>query len=154
MAAAYEEVPFSELLHRPAATTGRLDQVRALRLRRRDADDLALVRVDQMERDGSVVDFAAQVLGRLVHSEHIDTVRQVLRDVLPWLRFLPEPEFESFVGDLTETAQAAAAIDNLTPISTLLVQWRHTAELYADPDLLARVTREPTEDLGPVGPPL
>src|ERR1039457_4565850 len=37
MTTMYEDVPFSELLHHPAATAKRLDAVRALRLRRRDA---------------------------------------------------------------------------------------------------------------------
>ena len=37
VAAAFEELPFSELLHHPAATAQRLDRVRGLRLRRRDA---------------------------------------------------------------------------------------------------------------------
>lgn len=43
----YEDVPFGELLHHPAATTRRLDAVRALRLRLRDAGDLALMRYDR-----------------------------------------------------------------------------------------------------------
>ncbi|MFF2656465.1 hypothetical protein ACFVUH_03780 [Kitasatospora sp. NPDC058032] len=66
MTAAYEEIPFSELLHRPAATTGRLDAVRALRLRRRGAGDLALMRVDQLEQDTTVIDFTSRLLGGLV----------------------------------------------------------------------------------------
>ncbi|MEU9148276.1 hypothetical protein [Streptomyces sp. NPDC048349] len=66
MPTAYEDVPFSELLHHPAATIRRLDAVRALRLRRRDAGDLALMRIDQRERDASVVDFTSRLLAGLV----------------------------------------------------------------------------------------
>ncbi|HXP19483.1 MAG TPA: hypothetical protein VN840_07540 [Streptosporangiaceae bacterium] len=50
MTAAYDDVPFSELLHHPVRTTARLNSVRALRLRRRDAGDLALMRVEQLAR--------------------------------------------------------------------------------------------------------
>ncbi|GHE27638.1 hypothetical protein GCM10018781_80280 [Kitasatospora indigofera] len=69
MTAAYEDVPFSELLHHPAATTRRIDAVRALRLRRRDAGDLALMRVEQMERDATVVDFSSRLLTGLVRTD-------------------------------------------------------------------------------------
>jgi hypothetical protein len=34
MAAVYDEAAFNEFLHRPAAAAGRLERVRALRLRR------------------------------------------------------------------------------------------------------------------------
>ena len=54
MSATYDIVPFSDLLHRPAVTVGFLDRVRALRLRRRDAGDLALMRVEQLDSDDAV----------------------------------------------------------------------------------------------------
>ena len=66
MTAAYDDVPFSELLHHPAATAERLDAFRALRLRRRDAGDLALMRIEQLERDESVVEFTTRLLAGLV----------------------------------------------------------------------------------------
>ncbi|MBF6229111.1 hypothetical protein IU470_28970 [Nocardia abscessus] len=62
MSAAYDVVPFSDLLHKPAVTAKLLDDVRALRLRRRDADDLALMRVTKMDAEGVVVDFTARLL--------------------------------------------------------------------------------------------
>jgi hypothetical protein len=51
---------FSEFLHRPGAAADRLDVVRALRLRRRDAGDLVLMRVEHLERDSVVVDLTAR----------------------------------------------------------------------------------------------
>ncbi|MGH8877821.1 MAG: hypothetical protein ACRD0P_10830, partial [Stackebrandtia sp.] len=68
MSAAYEELPFSEFLHHPAATAARLDAVRAVRLRRRGSDDLALTRADQLDRDGVVIDFTARLLASLARS--------------------------------------------------------------------------------------
>lgn len=38
-------------------------------------------------------------------------------------------------------------------IALLLTQWRHSAEIHADPALLAALTREPEGDLGPVPVP-
>lgn len=153
MAAAYEEVPFSELLHHPAATAERLDTVRALRLRRRDAGDLALMRIEQLERDGSVMEFATRLLTGLVRSENLEVVRRLLPDALPWVAFLPEPDFDAFVTELLAVARGAAALGNLAPVAVLLTQWRHSAEVYADPVLLEILTREPEGDLGPVPAP-
>ncbi|HJD80934.1 hypothetical protein [Kitasatospora aureofaciens] len=150
MTVAYEDVPFSELLHHPAATTRRLDAVRALRLRRRDAGDLALMRIEQMERDATVVDFTSRLLAGLVRTENIDALRQALPEALPWITFLPEEDIDVLLTELVDTARGAVALDNLAPIALLLTQWKHNAEIYADPDLLAILTREPEGDLGPV----
>ncbi|MGW6915450.1 hypothetical protein ACWGB8_16765 [Kitasatospora sp. NPDC054939] len=153
MTAAYEDVPFSELLHRPAATTRRLDAVRALRLRRRDAGDLALMRVDLLEQDATVVDFTARLLTGLVRTENTDALRAALPEALPWVVFLPAEDVDALLTELVTTTRGAAALDNLAPIATLLTQWRHTAEVHADPVLHALVTREPDGDLGPAAAP-
>jgi hypothetical protein len=52
-----------------------------------------------------------------------------------------------------DTARGAAALENLAPIALLLAQWRHSAEIYADPALHDSLTREPDGDLGPVPAP-
>ncbi|MYS84279.1 hypothetical protein [Embleya scabrispora] len=153
MTTAYEDVPFSELLHHPAATTRRLDSVRALRLRRRDAGDLALMRVDQMEQDTSVMDFASRLLAGLVRTENIAALRQALPEALPWSTFLPADDIDTLLSELVDTARGAVALDNLAPIALLLTQWRHSAEIYADPALLDILTREPDGDLGSVPTP-
>jgi hypothetical protein len=150
---AYEDVPFSELLHHPAATTRRLDAVRALRLRRRDAGDLALIRADQLERDTTVVDFTARLLAGLVRTENVAALRQALPEALPWSAFLPPDDVDVLITELVGIARGAVALENLNPIALLLAQWRHTAEIYADPALLAVLTREPDGDLGPVPVP-
>jgi hypothetical protein len=153
MVALYEELPFSEFLHRPGAAAERLNVVRALRLRRRDAGDLALMRVDQMERDGVVVDFTARLLAGLVRSEPLDVVRRVLGEALPWVTFLPEADVDQLLSELVTVAQGAASLENLSPIAVLLTQWRHTAEVYSDPILLKILSREPEGDFGPVTAP-
>jgi hypothetical protein len=153
MTAVYDDVPFSELLHHPAATAERLDAVRALRLRRRDAGDLALMRIEQLERDESVVEFTTRLLASLVKSENVAVIRRLLPDAVPWVTFLPEADVDAFVNELVTVAQGAAELGNLAPVAVLLTQWRHSAEVYADPVLLEILTREPEGDLGPVPAP-
>jgi hypothetical protein len=153
VSAAYEALPFSEFLHRPAAAAERLDVVRALRLRRRDAGDLALTRIDQLERDSAVVDFTARLLAGLVRAEQVGVLRHVVVEALPWTTFLPEADVDQLLAELAAVAQGAASLGNLSPVATLLTQWQHTAEVYADPALLEILTREPEGDLGPVPAP-
>jgi hypothetical protein len=151
--AAQEEVPFSEFLHRPGAAAERLNEVRALRLRRRDAEDLALIRADQMEREAVVVDFTARLLAGLVRTGSPGAVRRVLVEALPWVTFLPDPDVDQLLSELVTVAQGAASLDNLSPVAVLLIQWRHTAEVYSDPSLLEIISREPEGDFGPAEPP-
>ena len=153
MPATYEDVPFSELLHHPAATAERLDAVRALRLRRRDAGDLALMRIEQLDRDATVVEFTARLLAGLVRAENVEMIRTLLPEAAPWVAFLSENDFEAFVAELVVVARGAAELGNLAPVAVLLTQWQHTAEVYADPVLLEILTREPEGDLGPVPVP-
>ncbi|MFE3190137.1 hypothetical protein ACFXHA_14085 [Nocardia sp. NPDC059240] len=153
MSAAYDVVPFSDLLHKPGVTAGRLERVRALRLRRRDAGDLALMRVEQLDAEGAVVDFTSRLLAGLVRRLGASAVQEVLPDALPWVTFLPGADLDRFVTELVAVAQGAASLENLAPLATLLTQWRHTAEIHADPALLALLTREPEGDLGGVEPP-
>jgi hypothetical protein len=153
MVAAYEDVPFSELLHHPVATAGRLDQVRVLRLRRRDAGDLALMRIEQFERDDAVVDLAARLLAGLVRSGNTATLRNVLSEALPWAVFLPDDDVDVFLAELVTVARGAADLGNVAPVAVLLAQWRHTAEVHADPTLREILTAEPDGDFGPVPEP-
>lgn len=153
MTAAYEYVLFSDLLHHPAATTGRLSSVRALRLRRRGAADLALMPVEQLERDAVVVDFTSRLLAVLARSENSAILRQAIEHSLPWTTFLPSDDLDLMLDELIATAAGAAALDNLAPIAILLEQWKHSAEVFADPELHAMVTREPEGDLGAVPVP-
>lgn len=101
-----KDLPFSELLPHPAATTRRLE-----------------------------------------------AVRQALPEALPWSMSLSEADRETFIEELVATARGAADPRTMGPIAILLTQWRNTAEIHADPSLLASITREPIDDCGPVPTP-
>lgn len=153
MSALYKELPFSELLHHPAATAALLDGGRAVLLRRRGAQDLALVRADQTERDATVIDFTARLLAGLIRAGETEAIRKVLPEALPWSTFLPERDRDLLLSELIEVAQGSASLRNLEPITVLLEQWKHSAEVYADPELHALLTAESEGDLGPVPMP-
>jgi hypothetical protein len=153
MTSAFQEVPFSELLHHPAATADRLNRVRALRLRRRDASDLALMRVEQSEQEEVVVDFTSRLMASLVRTTDGAAFRQAVTDALPWTTFLPEQDVDNFLHELVAVAQGSAALENLSPLAILLTQWRNSAEVHANPGLLTILTKEFESDFGPVPRP-
>ncbi|MGH3942910.1 MAG: hypothetical protein ACRDTG_30665 [Pseudonocardiaceae bacterium] len=149
-----EEVAFTEFIQRPTAATGRLATVRALRLRRRDADDLVVMSAVRAEREREVIELTARLLTSLVHHPHGHALLQeLLPEVLPWVRFLPAADRHLLIQELTEVTEAAAAIDNVAPIAQLLLEWRHTAEVHADPELHALLSTPRAEDHGPALPP-
>jgi hypothetical protein len=147
-----ESVPFSELLRQPAETTDRLTRARALRLRRRDAADLVLMSADRAEAEAEVVDVTARLLAGVIRRDP-GLLREVLPTALPWVRFLPAADIDAMADELVATTEAAAAIGNTAAVSQLLVEWRHTAEVHADPDLHRALTRQPLADFGPVPRP-
>ena len=145
-------MPFSELLRQPVETADRLSRTRALRLRRRDATDLVLMSADRAEAEAEVIDVTARLLASIVR-RNPDVVREMLPTVLPWMRFLPTLDVQVMVNEFVDTTEAAASIGNTAPISQLLIEWGHTAEIHADPELHRALTSHPLGDFGPVSRP-
>ena len=150
-----EDLPFTEFIQRPTAATGRLATVRALRLRRRDADDLVVMSAARAEREREVIELTASLLSSLVHHANGPALLQeLLPEILPWTRFLPPAmDRQNLIQEFTEVTGAAASVDNVAPIAQLLIEWRHTAEVHADPELHASLSAPRGEDHGPVLPP-
>jgi hypothetical protein len=151
---AYDQVPFTELLREPSATAGRLRDTRRLRLRRRDAEDLVLQSAERATREDEVIDVSSRLLAGFAHdADGALILHRILPQALPWVTFLPTEAVDEFVEELVDTLRAAVSIDNLWPVSQLLVEWRHTAEIYADPVLYTTATRVLGDDGDPVPRP-
>lgn len=148
-----ESVPFSELLRQPAETAERLSRTRAVRLRRRDAADLVLMSADRAAAEGEVVNLTARLLASVVRRDPA-LVREALPTVLPWVRFLPPEDREQMATEFVETAEAAAAVGNTAALSQLLTEWRHSAEVHADPDLHRVLAAPSSDDFGAVPRPV
>jgi hypothetical protein len=154
MSVTSEGLPFTEFIQRPTAATGRLATVRALRLRRRDADDLVVMSAARAEREQEVIELTARLLNFLVLDPDCQALLQeLLPKVLPWVRFLPAADRRVLVQEFIDVTEAATSVDNVSPIAQLLVEWRHTAEVHADPELHALLSAPRGEDHGPVLPP-
>jgi hypothetical protein len=150
--ASIESVPFSELQRQPTEALSHLARSSRLRLSRRDADDLMLMYAERAEAEMTMVGTMVRILEAVLHLEP-DLLPQILPTVLPWTRFLPNDDLPRLVREFLDTAEAAASIGNLAPLSQLLIGWQHTAEVHADPELFAALTRPDLDDFGPVTAP-
>lgn len=154
MALPLDEVTLTELVQHPSRTTERLAGVRALRIRRRNADDLVLMSAGRAEQEGEVVDLTARLLaGVLREVGNVDAISRLLATVLPWTKFLPADAVDELAVEFMDTTQAAAELNNVAPISQLLTEWRHTAEVYADSELHEVLSRSHEGDYGRVPEP-
>jgi hypothetical protein len=64
-----------------------------------------------------------------------------LGDAFGWLEFLPAADRRLFAGEFARVVTAAAELDNYSPLSQLVREWRATAEVHADPKLARRLRR-------------
>lgn len=145
------EVLFSELVNKPKDTVAKLKRVRDLRLRRRDDEDLMLTTAARAEQNTEVVSATTRMFVALM--QHDEQARGLLLDVIPeafpWVRFLPREDVQAFLVELVGTLRAVDELDSPAPVAQVITAWRHTAEIHADPDLLAVLTKD-AEDHGAV----
>jgi hypothetical protein len=92
-------------------------------------------------------------VAELAALDDTDVVREGLPAALPWTTLLPESDHEEFLRELRSASRGSVEQGDFARLALCLTQWRHSAEVYADPALLEAVTREPEADLGPVPRP-
>jgi len=149
--------PFSDLLNKPKDTLASMVRSGAflLRLRRRDAEDLVLTTVSRREQEHAVVSVATRLavaLMRQIDGQGQERLLEVLPEVFPWVRFLPAGDMRLFLDELVGTLHAIEDLDNIAPVAQLITEWRHTAEVHADPELAAALSQD-GDDYGPVPDP-
>lgn len=148
------EVPFSRLIQRPAEVTADLHGWKVLRLRRRDDEDLVLMPAERAEGEFAMLKATSTMFLSLMRDdEGARKVLQVLPEAYPWVRFMPTDAVQEFAVEFMETARACADVGNLSRLEVVVAAWRHTAEIYADPELVEHFLAPKDGDYGPVPPP-
>ena len=157
MTAVPADANLSDLLNKPKATLARLASNRRLVLHRRDAEDLVITTAERAAADTAVVRDTTRLFREMIRKDPMvmTLAVQVLPAVFPWVRHLNDDERREFAAEWLEALGAAGELDNGAAVEGLVAAWRHTAEIIADPELLAFLTRErETLDYGPVVPPV
>jgi hypothetical protein len=152
------EANLSDLLNKPKATLARLASNRRLLLHRRDAEDLVLTTAERAAQDTAVVRDTTRLFREMMRRDPavMTLAVQVLPSVFPWVRHLPEDARGEFAAEWLDALTAATELENNAAVEGLIAGWRSTAEVYADPELYAILTRKINDDDfdgGPVPPP-
>ncbi|MEU0884566.1 hypothetical protein ABZ345_38750 [Lentzea sp. NPDC005914] len=151
MSTAASEINFSELSNKPADSVRKLqaapDQTLLVR-RRGDEEDLVLTTAGRAQEVREVVSFTtALFVALLQHSKEASRlIAELMPSVFPWVRFLPDDDKELFAVEIVETLNAANSLGTPAPVIQLITQWKHTAEVWADPRLVEILTREQSDD--------
>jgi hypothetical protein len=137
------------------ATLARLAGSRRLVLRRRDAEDLVITTANRAAADSALVRDTTRLFREMVRADPVvmTLAVQVLPAVFPWVRHLPEDAWNEFAAEWLDTLSAAGELDNGAAVEAVVAAWQHTAEIYADPELFARLTKPHLDDFGPVPAP-
>jgi hypothetical protein len=143
------EANISDLLQRPTATlAGLKGRASRLLLHRRDGEDLVVTTASRYAQEHEVVTAASKVFRYLARTDP-EAAAELMLEVFPWVQFLPADDGQMFVAEFVKVLHASGDLDNFAPVWQLIVEWRHTAEVFADPELLAVIGSE-GEDCGPV----
>lgn len=115
--------------------------------RRGDADDLVVLSAQRADREFEAIDFVGRLLSALCGDVTIrKAITALTPAVLSWARFLPQEDVSAMVDEIVELVGATASVENLAPLAQLLIEWQHTAEIYADPELYAALTKPLTRE--------
>ncbi|MEU6552872.1 prevent-host-death family protein [Streptomyces sp. NPDC046915] len=148
-------VSFSELSKNSKRVAETLDRAQRVHITRRDGEDLYLTTARHDHQREETADITARLLAALIRSD--DGGRAILRAlpaVFPWVRHLSAEEMKQFVAELIDATHDVAQLDVHSNLHRVVVEWRATARILADPELTDQLTRRlPDKDHGEVTEP-
>lgn len=101
-------------------------------------------------QEDQVVSTTIRILAALMRTnEGARQLSAVLLEVFPWVQFLPSQDLDTFAREFVDVARATSDLHNPAPLVQLINEWRHTAEVHADPALY-EILAHSVEDHGPV----
>ena len=140
------EVQWSELQRDPKSVAALAD-AGDVRVRRRDGVPLLLVREDRASASAEGAVTAARALrNALSHLSHVGMFES-LTDEFPWVGLLQDGDQRQFVVDFVRAVQTSAELGQWHVLSQVLVEWKATAAIRADPALAAELSRPIDTDL-------
>jgi hypothetical protein len=150
------EINFSDLSNKPVEAVRKLQAspTRSLRIHRRGEEDLVLITAGRAAQCTEAASATTKLfLALMQHDDQVRTlVTEVIPTAFPWVRFLPKQDVHAFVVELVAALEGAESLQNPAPVAQVVTAWQHTAEVYADPELLT-ILRQDGEDFGPVPMP-
>jgi hypothetical protein len=135
-------VAFSELSKHSKDVASKVERAGRILVTRRDGADLILTTELHDRQREEAVDIASRVLAVLLTSdEGGEVVIRTLPMVFPWIRHLNDEERLEFAHDLMEASRDMTELDVPANLHRILVGWKATARILADPEQLALAMR-------------
>ena len=150
-----QTVSFSDLSKNSKRVAETVERAQRVHVTRRDGEDLYLTTERHDRQREETADVTTRLFTALISSdEGARAVLLALPQVFPWVRHFSPEEVREFVVDLVSAARDAAELDVHSNLHRVIVEWRATARILADPDLTAQLTTPlPDEDHGEVPAP-
>ncbi|GAA4230467.1 hypothetical protein GCM10022254_25360 [Actinomadura meridiana] len=146
-----DSVTFSDLSRNPRAVAERASRLGRVRVTHRDAPDFYLTAADREEqRDETLATASRLFMALMKQDEGARDLLLAMPDVFPWVRHLSVSEVRAFTVELVEALSDAAELDLDVSIHEVIIGWRATARIKADPQQHADATRPTSGDFGPV----
>ncbi|WP_030427956.1 DUF6247 family protein [Allokutzneria albata] len=147
------EVQWSELQRDPKSVAALADEG-DVRVRRRDGAALLLTREDRVgsASEGAVI--ASRALRGLLGRVPPDALADALLEEFPWISVLPQADRREFVEDFVRAFRACAEMGRWSLLTETLHEWRTTAVIHTDPDLVRQLSEPLNDDFGPVHDPM
>jgi len=147
------EVQWSELQRDPKSVAAMVD-AGDVRVRRRDGATLLLTREDRVAASTEGAMSAARALRNvLVHLKPAE-IAEALTEEFPWLELLPVDSLAEFAADFVKATRVSAELGQWSVLAQTLREWKATAAVYAEPQVLAQLSRPIDTDHGAVPNPM
>lgn len=134
-------VSFSDLSKNSKRVADTVERAQRVHVTRLDGEDLYLTTERHDRQRKETADVTARLFAALISSdEGARAILLALPAVFPWTRHLSTDEGREFVVDLLNATHDAAELDVHSNLHRVIVEWRATARILADPDLTAQLT--------------
>ena len=121
------EATFTSFLRTPREVAARAEQG-AVRITRRDAADLVLLRADDLEHQQEGISLASRIMRGLLRSHDLTAV---LRDLFAWTSLLSEEELDAYSAEIDRLVWSAAELGEYDRLLSAQLAWSETASAYA-----------------------
>jgi hypothetical protein len=134
----------TEFARNPAKTLRKIDKGDIILRRTKGKAPIRLTLASHAEESASGLDVLSRALMELLRElkPAATVIMTALERQHPWMKFLPEDGRGKFASEFIETLAACASISNFAPLTQLVNGWKSTAEIYADPELFARLRED------------
>ena len=118
----------TDFLRTPKAVIAKTDDG-AVRITRRDAADLVVLRADDLEQQQEGIELASRLMRAVLTSG--GDIKAAVRAAFAWTALLSDAERDEFARDMDQHLWSATELGHYERLLMVFHEWRETAEAYA-----------------------